>query len=166
METGINVGFKSLQINGDQMAPLIGYYGQSIVDRFPTHAEQFNQNINSQATNSANLARESLDVFGRCLAIALLCAVQAAELRAKLAAGGYDARVVLSPATQALHAAARMAAGGPPEAARPLHWNDLDEMIQPKVEGLIAATAPGGFVMETLADMRRSLREHRATGGR
>ena len=27
---------------------LIAFYGQSIVDRFPTHAEQFNQNINSQ----------------------------------------------------------------------------------------------------------------------
>ena len=58
-EGGLNVGLKSLQVGGNQMMPLISFYGQSIVDRFPTHAEQFNQNINSQAMNSANLARES-----------------------------------------------------------------------------------------------------------
>jgi hypothetical protein len=60
---GVNVGLKSLQIGGNSMMPLIAFDGQSIVDRFPTHAEQFNQNINSQAMNAANLARETLDVL-------------------------------------------------------------------------------------------------------
>jgi phenylalanine ammonia-lyase len=46
-----------------------------------THAEQFNQNINSQAMNSANLARESLDVLEHYLTVALICGVQAVELR-------------------------------------------------------------------------------------
>ena len=98
------------------MMPLIAFYGQSIVDRFPTHAEQFNQNINSQAMNSANLARETLDVLEHYLAVALLCGVQAVELRAQLVEGSYDARSLLSPATATLYEAARKAAAGPPDA--------------------------------------------------
>ena len=136
-----NVGLKSLQLGGNQMMPLIGYYGQPVADRFPTHAEQFNQNINSQAMNSANLAREQLEVLEHYLALALLCAIQAVELRASQAAATYDARAVLSPGTRPLYEAARTAAAGPPDAARPLHWNDLDEFIQPKVEGLLADIA-------------------------
>ena len=116
-EAGVNVGLKSLQIGGNSMMPLIAFYGQSIVDRFPTHAEQFNQNINSQAMNSANLARETLDVLEHYLALALLCGVQAVELRAQ--AGRRTAMMradLLSPATAALYEAARTAAAGPPDA--------------------------------------------------
>lgn len=153
-----NVGFKSLQVNGNQMMPLISFYGQSIVDRFPTHAEQFNQNINSQAMNAANLAREQLDVLEHFLAVALICAVQAVELRAKLVADTYDARAVLSPATQRLYEAARRAAMGEPDASRPLHWNDLDEFIQPKVEGILAGISGRGAIMSTVAHIAESLR--------
>ena len=152
-----NVGLKSLQLGGNQMMPLISFYGQSIVDRFPTHAEQFNQNINSQAMNSANLAREQLDVLEHYLAVALLCAVQAVELRAHLTAGSYDARTVLSPATQALYVQARTAAAGPPTAVRPLHWNDLDEFIQPKVEGLLANISGRGSIFKAIAGVSESL---------
>jgi phenylalanine ammonia-lyase len=157
-ESKTNVGLKSLQLGGNQMMPLISYYGQSIVDRFPTHAEQFNQNVNSQAMNSANLAREQLDVLEHFLALALMCGVQAVELRAKLTADTYDARAVLSPATARLYTAARTAAGSPPNAARPLHWNDLDEFIQPKVEGILASIASRGAVIESVAAVSRSLR--------
>ena len=150
VEGGLNVGFKSIQVAGNSMMPLISFYGQSIVDRFPTHAEQFNQNINSQAMNSANLARETLDVLEHFLAVALLCAVQAVELRAHLVDGTYDARAILSPATAALYEAGRVAAFGPPDAARPLHWNDMDEFIQPKVEGILASIASGGAVMQAV----------------
>jgi phenylalanine ammonia-lyase len=45
--------------------------------------------------NSANLARESLDVLEHYLTVALICGVQAVELRSKLNAGTYDARAVL-----------------------------------------------------------------------
>jgi phenylalanine ammonia-lyase len=153
-----NVGLKSLQLGGNQMMPLIGYYGQPVADRFPTHAEQFNQNINSQAMNSANLAREQLDVLEHYLAVALLCAVQAVELRAKQTADTYDARAVLSAGTQPLYAAARTAAAGPPNASRPLHWNDLDEFIQPKVEGLLADIAGAGSVLQAVSAVTAGLR--------
>ena len=147
---GINVGLKSLQVAGNSMMPLISFYGQSIVDRFPTHAEQFNQNINSQAMGSANLARETLDVFEHFLAVALLCAVQAVELRAKQTNDTYDARAILSPATAPLYTAARTVALGAPDAARPLHWNDLDEFIQPKVEALLASVSTRGTVLQAV----------------
>ncbi|MES2301412.1 MAG: aromatic amino acid ammonia-lyase, partial [Pseudomonadota bacterium] len=152
-----NIGLKSLQIGGNSMMPLISFYGQSIVDRFPTHAEQFNQNINSQAMNSANLARESLDVLEHYLAVALFCGVQAVELRAKLVADSYDARTVLSPATAALYEAARTAALGAPDASRPVHWNDFDGFIQPRIEGLLADIMSRGQTFAAIRDVRASV---------
>jgi phenylalanine ammonia-lyase len=154
MEAGINVGLKSLQIGGNSMMPLMSFYGQSIVDRFPTHAEQFNQNVNSQAMNSANLARETVDVLEHYLAAALMIGVQAVELRAKLVADSYDARAILSEATMPLYMAARQAASGAPDAARPLHFDDLDGFIQPKVEGILADIAAGGATMRAVGDVR------------
>jgi phenylalanine ammonia-lyase len=154
MEAGINVGLKSLQIGGNSMMPLMSFYGQSIVDRFPTHAEQFNQNVNSQAMNSANLARETVDVLEHYLAAALMIGVQAVELRAKLVADSYDAREILSGATVPLYMAARQAASGAPDAARPLHFDDLDGFIQPKVEGILADIAAGGATMRAVGDVR------------
>lgn len=154
MEAGINVGLKSLQIGGNSMMPLMSFYGQSIVDRFPTHAEQFNQNVNSQAMNSANLARETIDVLEHYLAAALMIGVQAVELRAKLVADSYDARTILSEATKPLYEAARRAAGGAPDPVRPLHWDDLDGFIQPKVEGILADIATGGATMRAVGDVR------------
>jgi len=152
-------GGSGRQVGGNQMMPLISFYGQSIVDRFPTHAEQFNQNINSQAMNAANLAREQLDVLEHYLAVALLCGVQAVELRAKLIGGSYDARTILSPATFSLYEAARAAASGPPDAARPLHWNDLDEFLQPKVEGILSDIQDRGAIFAALAPVQAALRD-------
>jgi phenylalanine ammonia-lyase len=157
MDAGINVGLKSLQIGGNSMMPLISFYGQSIVDRFPTHAEQFNQNINSQAMNSANLARETLDVLEHYLSVALICGVQAVELRAKLVTDSFDARTILSPATVPLYLAGRHAAKGAPDAARPLHWDDLDEFLQPKVEGVLASVHGRGAVIDAVCVPRAAL---------
>jgi phenylalanine ammonia-lyase len=41
---------------------LLAFLGNSLVDRFPVHVEQFNQNINSQGLGSANLARQSSEL--------------------------------------------------------------------------------------------------------
>jgi hypothetical protein len=43
------------------------------------------------------------------------------------------------------------AALGAPDAARPLHWNDLEEFIQPKVESLLADVAARGTTFAALA---------------
>ncbi|MBV9791243.1 MAG: aromatic amino acid lyase, partial [Chloroflexi bacterium] len=65
----INMGLKGLQIAGNSIMPMLTFLGNSIADHFPTHAEQFNQNINSQGFNSANLARQSVDVLRQYLAL-------------------------------------------------------------------------------------------------
>jgi phenylalanine ammonia-lyase len=161
MDLGLNVGLKSLQVSCNALMPLLTFYGQSIADRFPTHAEQFNQNINSQAMNAANLARESVETFTHFMANALVFAVQAVELRAHLVAGSYDATALLSPATRTLYIAARTAAAGPPAADSPLVWNDTDGFIEDKVNGLMADILKGGAVPDAVAQVREGLRGHR-----
>ena len=159
MELGLNVGLKSVQLSCNALMPLIGYFGQSMTDRFPTHAEQFNQNINSQAMNAANLARDQLDILEHFMANALFFGLQAVELRAQAVAGTYDARAVLSPPTQALYVAAREAAGaGMPSGDRPLVWNDTDSFIEPKVQSLMKDFGARGRVFEAMKSVRESLR--------
>ncbi|CAN7377423.1 aromatic amino acid ammonia-lyase [Trinickia sp. LjRoot230] len=157
-DAGINVGFKSLQIVCNALMPLITFYGQPIVDRFPTHAEQFNQNINSQAMNAANLARESLDLLEHYLANALVLATQALELRAMDTAGTYDPRELLSPSTRELYLSVRRAAGGEPNADRPLLYDDLDSFIQPMIENVLAAMS-NGVIQQSLAKWRWDLQD-------
>lgn len=154
----MNVGLKSLQVTTSSLMPHLGHAGLPVVDRFPTHAEQFNQNVNSQSMTAANLTREAIDSYTHFLGVALLTAVQAVELRSHVVTGTYDATGVLSPATARLYAAARTAALGPPDAARPLHWRDLDEFIQPKLEGILAALGATGPILETLGEVRGRLR--------
>lgn len=62
----VNMGLKGLQISGNSIMPLLMFYGHPLIDRFPTdrfptHAEQFNQNISSLGHGSAHLARQSID---------------------------------------------------------------------------------------------------------
>jgi phenylalanine ammonia-lyase len=90
------MGLKGLQITGNSIMPLLTFFGNSLVDRFPTHAEQFNQNINSQGFGSANLARQSIETFQQYMAIALMFGVQAVDLRTYQTLGTYDARACLS----------------------------------------------------------------------
>src|SRR6185437_11662208 len=97
-ERPYNTGLKALQLNANSIMPMISFYGNSIADRFPTHAEQFNQNINSQGFGSASLARRSVELFEQYAAVALMFAVQAVDLRAREHEGHYDARRCLSPA--------------------------------------------------------------------
>ena len=133
----VNVGFKSLQVVNHSIMPLLTYYGASLADRFPTHAEQFNQNINSQAMGSANFARRSLDLFEHYVANALLFAVQAVELRTQAVEGHYDARRCLSPATARVYETVRGVIGKPISGNRPLIWNDNEQALEPLVERLL-----------------------------
>ncbi len=159
MEGGVNVGFKSLHVGTNQMMTHICFLGQSVADRFPTHAEMYNQNINSQAMNAANLARDQLDVLEHFLAAAAITGVQAVELRSKMAAQTYDARAVLSPATVPLYEAVRRAAKGEPDAERPLLWDDFDGFIQDMVEGTLEQVSGRGAVTEAVADLSAALQD-------
>lgn len=121
-----NVGFKSLQILGNSIMPILCFLGNSIADRYPTHAEQFNQNINSQGFASANLSRQSVATFRNYLAAALMMGVQAVDLRNKLLTGHYDARKCLSPGSCRLYEAVREVVGVAPSSDRPYVFDDGD----------------------------------------
>jgi phenylalanine ammonia-lyase len=147
----VNMGFKALQICGNSIMPLLTFYGQSLVDRFPTHAEQFNQNINSLGLGSANLARQSIETFHHYMAVALMFAVQAVDLRTYLVAGHYDARTVLSRATSALYEAVREVVGRPPSPDRPYVRNDYEQPLDEHIERISADIGTGGRIPQAAA---------------
>jgi phenylalanine ammonia-lyase len=129
-----NMGLKGLQISGNSMMPLLTWYGQSIADRFPTHAEQYNQNINSQGFASANLAREQLTIARQYWAVAAISAIQAVDLRTNRKLNHYDAREALSPACVPLYEALRTVVDVPVRAARPYVVDDADQFLDRHIE--------------------------------
>jgi phenylalanine ammonia-lyase len=153
----VNVGLKPLQLTANSIMPMLGFYGNSLADRFPTHAEQFNQNINSLGFGSANLARRSLDICEQYMAVALLFGVQAADLRTYATSGHYDARSSLSPATRNLYAAVRSVTGRPALKNRPLVWNDNEQFLDVHVARIVADIRAGGETVEAVGKLVASL---------
>ncbi len=149
----INMGLKGLQLTANSIMPLLLFYGNSIADRYPTHAEQFNQNVNSQGFNAANLARRSVDVFRQYVAIALMFGVQAVDLRARAQAGHYDARALLSPATAKLYQAVRDVIGRDIDSGRPYIWNDDEQPLDLHVARVAADVAREGQIVEAARDI-------------
>lgn len=157
-ERKVNMGLKGLQISGNSIMPLLTFYGNSIADRFPTHAEQFNQNINSQGYISATLARRSVETFQHYMAIALMFGVQAVDLRTYKMAGHYDARMCLSAATVELYTAVREVVGKPPTSMRPYIWNDNEQSFDEHIARISADIAAGGLIVQAVEDILSSLK--------
>lgn len=153
----VNMGLKGLQIVANSIMPLLTFYGNSLVDRFPTHAEQFNQNVNSQGFGSANLARRSLEIFRQYIAVALMFGVQAVDLRTYKVAGHYDARECLSPATLPLYMAVRQIVGQPPSIDRSYIWNDPEQSLDRHIAKIAADIAAGGSTVATVKDILSTL---------
>ena len=93
----VRFGLKGLQICANSIMPILLHLSNPITHLFPTHAEQFNQNINSQGFASANMAWQSIEIMQQYLAIAFIFAIQAIELRTYHKYGKYDATDYLSP---------------------------------------------------------------------
>lgn len=157
-ERVVNMGLKGLQITGNSIMPLLTFYGNSIADRFPTHAEQYNQNINSQGFASANLTRTSIEIFQQYMAIALMFGVQAVDLRTYVAAGHYDARECLSPATRQLYQAVREVVGQPPSADKPYIWDDRDQSLDEHIAKIAADISVEGLIVEAVNNILTSLK--------
>jgi phenylalanine ammonia-lyase len=152
-ERSVNMGLKGLQIAGNSIMPLLTFYGNSIADRFPTHAEQFNQNINSQGFASANLARHSVEIFQQYMAIALMFGVQAVDLRTYAVAEHYDARACLSPATRDLYLAVRDVVGQPASPDRPYIWNDHEQGLDEHIARIATDIATGGQIVAAVSNL-------------
>ncbi|MBF0099524.1 MAG: aromatic amino acid lyase [Desulfobacterales bacterium] len=157
----VNLGLKGLQISANSMMPLISFYGNSLADRFPTHAEQFNQNINSQGFGSANLARKSIDIFQQYIAICLIFGVQSVDLRSYLCCGSYDSRKTLSRATIPLYEAIRKIVGIPPSDNRPYIFNDHEQALDEHIALLTADIKTNGYIVQSLHSIIESLKCHR-----
>jgi phenylalanine ammonia-lyase len=151
------MGLKGLQLAGNSIMPLLTFFGNSLVGHFPTHAEQFNQNINSQGLGSATLARQSIELFQQYLAIALMFGVQAVDLRTYVATGQYDARTCLSPATVPLYEAVREVVGRPPSQSLPYIWNDNEQPLDAHIARLAADIAAGGRIPRAVSDRVRGV---------
>ncbi len=130
----VNMGLKGLQISGNSIMPLLLFYGNSIADKFPTHAEQFNQNINSQGFNSSMLTKKSIELFRKYIAISLIFAVQAVDLRILKNSSVLNADDYLSEATRKTYYAIRSICNKNLDPNLPLVYNDsgfpMDEFIE------------------------------------
>jgi phenylalanine ammonia-lyase len=157
-ENPVNMGLKGLQIVGNSIMPLLSFYGNSLADRFPTHAEQFNQNINSQGFASANLARRSLNIFQEYLAISLMFGVQAVDLRTYVLAQHYDASACLSPQTRKLYLAVREVIGQPPSTDKPYIWNDREQPLDEHIAKIVADIKAGGVIVQAVNEQLSNLK--------
>ena len=156
----VNMGLKGLQISGNSMMPLLTYYGNSLADRFPTHAEQYNQNINSQGFGSANLARRSIEIFQQYISVALMFGVQAVDLRTYREHGHYDARAVLSPATRDLYEAVCNVVGKAPSETKPYISDDHDQPLDVHIAALARDVTAGGQLPHAVGPLVERLSQH------
>jgi phenylalanine ammonia-lyase len=146
----VNMGLKAAQISGNSLMPLVLFYGAPVAHLFATHAEQYNQNVNSLSLPAAHLSRAQIELARPHLAIALLCAVQAVELRAGILTGRHDPRAVLSPATRPLYEAIRAALGRIPDDSRPLVFNDHEQRLDEYIATLAAALEGHGPLADAI----------------
>lgn len=148
----VDMNLKGLQIVGNSIMPMITHLGKPLVDDFPTHAEQFNQNINGLSWGAANMASQSIDYSSRYAGIALIFAIQAVDLRASIVEeGNYDGRSLLSPVLHSVYESVYDTAGQMMGSDAPLisdHASNLEALIDALYESitnegdLVSAVSP------------------------
>ncbi len=156
-ERVVNGGLQSLQICGNCIMPQLSFYANSLVTHFPSHAEGFNQNINSQGYGSANLTRRAVEIFQHYMAVALLFGVQASELRSKIVCGHYDASQTISPLTRELYTAVYAVIKQPMSADKALFWNDYEQEIDQYRARIVEDIKSGGRIVQAVALIKKML---------
>jgi phenylalanine ammonia-lyase len=136
--SGANFGLKGLQIYMNSVLPRLLHLANPVVTLYPTHAEQFNQNINSQSFNAGVLAQESISLLKYHLSAALIFAAQGADLRAKQQFETCLGRKVLGRLSSRLHDAIYTVVGRSPSPASPLISNDPECPIDQSLQRLFA----------------------------
>lgn len=138
------MGLKGVQLLANSLAPMLVQLAAPIALHFPTHAEQFNQNLNSQSLGAACLARRAVESYEQLVACVLLSAVQALDLRAAMR--GQLASEVLGEGTAPLHAAVYGAVGRVESRDRALVWNDDEQRLDRWLVALVEGMREGGSV--------------------
>ena len=155
----VNMGLKGLQLTGNSIVPELLHLGSPMSDRYLTHAEQFNQNINSLGFGSATLARRAVAFSQQYMAVALMFGVQAADLRARREEGHYDGRVGLSPATLPLYEAVYSVCRVKPGSERAFVHDDRDQSLESWIEEIAADIASDGVIPSAVQDTLQALKE-------
>lgn len=149
-ERPYNMGLKGLQITGNSIMPMLTYYGNPIVEHFPTHAEQFNQNINGLSWGSANLAWKSVGLFQHYMAVSMVFAVQALDLRAKTLLNHYDGRALLGSLVTPLYESICESMGCVPTESKPLVFDDSDQWLEEHLASLHNNLCSRGRIIDAL----------------
>lgn len=154
-----NMGLKGLQITGNSIMPMLTYLGNPLVEHYPTHAEQFNQNVNGLSWGAANLAWKSVELFQHYLSVALLFAVQSIDLRAKVALNHYDGRALLGTLLAPLYAAVCEAVDHEPNRERPFLFDDADQWLEQHLATLHDNIESHSTIVQTIEPILASFDE-------
>jgi len=151
-----NMGLKGLQITGNSIQPMLAWYGNPVVDHFPTHAEQFNQNINGLSWSSANLAWKSVELFQHYTCVSLIFAVQAIDLRCQQQHGHADGRQLLSGELLGLYESVYQCLEKTPNDS-PLVFDDSDQALQNYLKRLYTDITSHGSIVESIKNLMGEL---------
>lgn len=158
-ELSYNMGLKGLQITGNSIMPMLTYFGNPIVEHYPTHAEQFNQNINGLSWGAANQAWKSVELFQHYMAVSLIFAVQALDMRAKSSFGHYDGRALLGSLAQPLYLAVCQVLECHPGTDKPFLFDDSDRWLEQDIEEVRQSISTEGPIVEAVRPVLDSFEE-------
>lgn len=151
-----HMGLKGLQIAGNSIMPMLSYLGNPLVEHSPTHAEQFNQNVNGLSWGAANLAWKSVEQFRHYMAISLIFAVQSLDLRAKSSFGHYDGRCALGSMAAPVYDAVCETLNYQPGRERPFLFNDADRWLENDLQQLAGNIADQGSLIAAVEPIIQS----------
>ena len=149
-QASYNMGLKGLQICGNSIMPMLTWMANPIVEHFPTHAEQFNQDVNGLSWGAANMAWKSVEMFQQYLAVSILFGIQAVDLRAKSALGHYDGRKLLGETATKFYDVACDLISVEPGRDRPMLLDDSDRWLEQDIENLVADIANQGRLIDSV----------------
>ena len=163
-ERHYNMGMKGLQICGNSIMPMLTWLGQPLTHHFPTHAEQFNQNINGLSWGSANLAWQSTETFSQYLAISLLCSIQALDLRAMDQSGHFDGGELLGETAHKVYLAVHQLLDADPDPLKPFLFNDEDRWLERDIEIIANDLFGQGDIIRAIKPILDSFDQHFRVG--
>ncbi|MEM9656906.1 MAG: aromatic amino acid ammonia-lyase [Planctomycetota bacterium] len=149
-DVAYHMGLKGLQITGNSIMPLLVYHGNPLVEHYPTHAEQYNQNVNGLSWGASHLAWRSVELAQQYLAIVLIFAVQAVDLRARALLGHCDGRRLLGSLVEPLYAAVYRAVDAEPGERSPLIGDDSDHSLESHLASLASDIDERGSIVASV----------------
>lgn len=164
-ERTYNMGLKGLQICGNSIMPMLTWQANPIVEHFPTHAEQFNQNVNGLSWGAANVAWQSVKMFRQYLAVSTLFAIQSVDLRAKTTLGHFDGREILGETGVRFYEAACGLIDVVPGRERPLILDDTDRWLEEDIERIADDISNQGEMINAAQGIIDSFDDFRGSNG-